>query len=294
MNLKHVLKRKYLILFCLVAPLIDINAEGSAKDNNMIVQQKETMTVTGTVKDATGEPIIGVSVLIKGTSTGGITDLDGNFSIVTPKKRTILVFTYLGYKTQEIIVEKNTPIFIVMEEDSQQLDEVVVVGYGSQAKISVTGALGSVKNEEILKAPVANAGNALAGRTTGITTVQRSGEPGRDDAEIYVRGIATFADGNAKHKRHDHDHNIKQYRHHRTVTAHVIARKTNCLVQILRRKIFQRHNFSDRFHQVLGTFFLFFFCHWLLVINPRVIVLQQILVQLRKPIRRHDRHSEFD
>ena len=198
MNLKHVLKRKYLILFCLVAPLIDINAEGSAKDNNMIVQQKETMTVTGTVKDATGEPIIGVSVLIKGTSTGGITDLDGNFSIVTPKKRTILVFTYLGYKTQEIIVEKNTPIFIVMEEDSQQLDEVVVVGYGSQAKISVTGALGSVKNEEILPAPVANAGNALAGRTTGITTVQRSGEPGRDDAEIYVRGIATFADGNAK------------------------------------------------------------------------------------------------
>lgn len=148
MNLKHVLKRKYLILFCLVAPLIDINAEGSAKDNNMIVQQKETMTVTGTVKDATGEPIIGVSVLIKGTSTGGITDLDGNFSIVTPKKRTILVFTYLGYKTQEIIVEKNTPIFIVMEEDSQQLDEVVVVGYGSQAKISVTGALDRLKTKK--------------------------------------------------------------------------------------------------------------------------------------------------
>lgn len=186
------------MLFFLCTPLTNLYAaEGTVAGNN-VIQQKETITVTGNVKDATGEPMIGVSVLVKGTATGSITDVDGNFSITVPKKNATLVFAYLGYKPKEMLIDKNTKLSVVLEEDSKQLDEVVVVGYGSQTKISVTGALGSVKNEEILKAPVANAGNALAGRTTGITTVQRSGEPGRDDADIYVRGIATFTDGNAK------------------------------------------------------------------------------------------------
>lgn len=186
------------MLFFLCTPLTNLYAaEGKVTGNN-VIQQKETITVTGNVKDATGEPMIGVSVLVKGTSTGCITDLDGNFSITVPKKNATLVFAYLGCKPKEILIDKNPKLSVVLEDDSKQLDEVVVVGYGSQTKISVTGAVGSVKNEEILKAPVANAGNALAGRTTGITTVQRSGEPGRDDADIYVRGIATFTDGNAK------------------------------------------------------------------------------------------------
>lgn len=186
------------MLLLLCTPLANLYSTGGSVTGNNEIRQKETITVTGNVKDATGEPMIGVSVLVKGTSTGIITDIDGNFSITLSKHNAILVFTYLGYKSKEIVVNQSRSLKIVLEEDSKQLDEVVVVGYGSQTKISVTGALGSVKNEEILKAPVANAGNALAGRTTGITTVQRSGEPGRDDAEIYVRGIATFAEGNAK------------------------------------------------------------------------------------------------
>lgn len=166
--------------------------------NNSFIESYESVDIKGIVKDKNGEPIIGVAIMIKGTSTGSVTDLDGNFSLNGVKQGDVLQFSYLGYRTKEVKVGKSKSIVVVMEEDSEQLDEVVVIGYGTQTKVTVTGALGSVKSEDIIKAPVANAANALAGQASGITSVQRSGEPGKDDAEIFVRGIATFADGGAK------------------------------------------------------------------------------------------------
>lgn len=170
--------------------LLDSNFEGFQVSNKF--------KISGIVKDSKGESIIGAAVLVKGTSNGTLTDLDGRFTIEYTSLGQVLQVSYLGYQTKELVLDGDKELNIVLEEDSEQLEEVVVIGYGTQTKMTVTGALGSVKNDEILKSPVANAGNALAGKTAGLMSVQRSGEPGRDDADIFVRGVATFADGGAK------------------------------------------------------------------------------------------------
>ena len=120
-------------------------------DNWGVQTVMQAVTVKGTVVDASGEPVIGASVLMKGTTTGTITDIDGNFSLANVKPG-ILVVSYIGYKTQEIQVKGGTPVKVVLEEDSEVLDEVVVVGYGTQKKSSLTGAV-TVVDEKIFKDP---------------------------------------------------------------------------------------------------------------------------------------------
>ncbi|MBD2723113.1 TonB-dependent receptor [Hymenobacter sp. BT189] len=151
--------------------------------------------ITGRVTTAKGEPLIGVTVQVKGTNRGESTDVNGNFSINVPEADAVLVLSYIGFVKQEVPVNGRTTLAITLAEDQQALEEVVVVGYGTQDKLSVTGAISSVKSQDILKAPVSSVANALAGRTPGVVTTQRGGEPGRDVADIYVRGIATFAPG---------------------------------------------------------------------------------------------------
>lgn len=131
-------------------------------------QQK---TLKGTVVDANGEPLIGVNVAVKGTTIGIITDIDGNYTLEVPSKA-IVVFSYIGYQTQEIAVGNQSTINVTLREDTQKLDEVVVVGYGTQKKVTVTGSVASISGEELKASPTTNLTNGMVGRMPGVIGFQ--------------------------------------------------------------------------------------------------------------------------
>ena len=153
---------------------------------------QSTREVKGVVKDPTGETVIGASVLEKGTTNGTITDFDGNF-VLTVSENAVLQISYIGYQTQEISVKGKKNLVVTLKEDTEVLEEVVVVGYGAQKKESVVGAISQVSSKELLKSPSGNVSQALAGKISGVITSQTSGAPGADDAQIYIRGRASFA-----------------------------------------------------------------------------------------------------
>uniref|UniRef100_S0DE02 Putative TonB-dependent receptor family protein n=1 Tax=termite gut metagenome TaxID=433724 RepID=S0DE02_9ZZZZ len=152
----------------------------------------QSMRVTGVVKDASGAAVSGATVIEKGTTNGTATDADGNFA-VTVKSDAVLQVSCLGYAPLEIGVNGRSVIDIVMDEDSQVMEDVVVVGYGAQRKESVVGAISQISSKELLESPAANVSQAIAGKIPGVITSQISGAPGSDDAQIYIRGRATFA-----------------------------------------------------------------------------------------------------
>lgn len=148
----------------------------------------QNLTVTGTVTDNLG-PVIGASIQVEGTSNGCITDIDGNYSLPNVPANSTLVFSYIGYQTQKVAVNGNTKIDVQLAEDSQLLQEVVVVGYGVQRKSDLTGAVASVKTADALKGtPTGNVSDALQGRMAGVSVLSGSGNPS-DDNTIRVRGI---------------------------------------------------------------------------------------------------------
>ena len=154
------------------------------------IAHAQTTKVQGVVEDESGETLIGVSVMVKDTQTGTMTDLDGSFSLSSVASNATLVFSYVGYTTQEV---KVSPVMrIRMLPDTRNLDEVVVVAYGTQKKVTITGAVSNVGGDDIIKAPVASLGNALAGRLPGVQSVQYSGLPGDDEPVIRVRGIGSL------------------------------------------------------------------------------------------------------
>lgn len=156
-----------------------------------VVQQQST--IKGTVVDSQGEPIIGASVLAEGTSNGTITDIDGVFRInVRPGAK--LKVSFIGYTDKKVVAKNDMKVILV--EDVTALEEVEIVAYGTQKKVTMTGAIASVKGEELTRVSVGSVSNVLGGQMTGLTTVQYSGEPGADAADIYVRGVATW--NNAK------------------------------------------------------------------------------------------------
>ncbi|MCC8094002.1 MAG: carboxypeptidase-like regulatory domain-containing protein [Tannerellaceae bacterium] len=143
----------------------------------------QTETVSGVVTDAvTGDPLIGVSILQKGTTNGVITDMDGHFTIQVPLN-TILSFSYIGYRSQDVTATSGL-LTIRLLEDNLDLEEVVVVGYGVQKKINLTGAVTFVKSEDLLKANSANSTNALIGQMPGLIAKQPTGEPGNDNSNL--------------------------------------------------------------------------------------------------------------
>ncbi len=152
------------------------------------------VAVTGKVSDENGEALPGVSILEKGTSNGTITDASGVFQLDVIDDNAILIFSFVGYLPQEIPVNGKAELIVQMSPDIQALEDIVVVGYGEQRKISFTGAQSSIPARE-LDHPVANISTMLAGRLAGITGVQRSGEPGYDGADIWIRGISTMSGG---------------------------------------------------------------------------------------------------
>lgn len=160
--------------------------------------QQQKGGLKGTVVDEKGEPVIGATVKIKGSGTGAITDLDGNFTISDVAKGATLEVTYIGYETQSVTVASTSqPLKIRLKESNTMLNDVEVVAYGTQKKVTVTGAISSIKGEELTKTPTSSVANVLAGQVSGLSSIQYSGEPGSDDATLYIRGKATFANDGA-------------------------------------------------------------------------------------------------
>lgn len=148
--------------------------------------------ITGKVTDEKGAPLVGVSVLLKGSKKGVATDLNGAFSISVPDNGAVLVISYVGYITKEVAIGSQNDIAITLVVGSEQLTDVVVVGYGTQRKVTVTGAVSAVKGENLVKSPAVDLSNSLSGRLPGLVVIQQSGEPGYDGATINIRGTNTL------------------------------------------------------------------------------------------------------
>ena len=195
-NLKFI-KGKALPFAALVSAMLFVPSAGMPSAHAAVQNVQQSESITGTVVDNTGEAVIGASVIVVGaqTTTGTVTDFDGNFTLKV-KPGAQLKITFVGYK--EKIVKAANGMRVTLEEESTMLQGVEVVAYGVQKKVTVTGAISSVKSEELTRTPVSSVNNVLAGQLSGVTTVQTSGEPGSDAASIFVRGKATFtADENA-------------------------------------------------------------------------------------------------
>jgi len=160
----------------------------------MISQQR---AISGKVSDSNGQPLPGVTVYLKGSSTGSITDIDGHYSISgIPVQGSILVFSFIGMKTQEIDPSGKTEINVVMEEDAIGLEEVVAIGYGVQKKVNLTGSVQSQTFDEAVNTPVTNSAQLMYGRFSGIQLTQNSGLAGSDASSVIIRGVGTFGDTN--------------------------------------------------------------------------------------------------
>ena len=158
--------------------------------NAMVVQQGKK--VTGVVVDATGEPVIGANVVVKGTTNGTITDFDGNYTIEGVSASDVLVFSYIGYLSQEITVGNQAAINVTLSEDSQALEEVVVVGYGVMRKSDVTGSIGVAKGDELTKNQNFSALDNLRGKVSGVNIFSNSSQPGAYSNRVVIRGMATI------------------------------------------------------------------------------------------------------
>lgn len=168
------------------------NKKAEVKD---IVQQKSKI-VTGTVLDVTGMPVIGANVTVKGTTQGTITDMDGKFSLEVAEGD-ILQVTYIGFANQEVKVGTQTNLSVTLKEDAEALDELVVVGYGTQKKVNLTGAVTAITGEKITKRPVTNTTTMLQGQVPGLRIVQGTGQPGAESVSVKIRGVGTFSGAGA-------------------------------------------------------------------------------------------------
>lgn len=159
-----------------------------------LTAQNGSVQVTGRVTDTNGDFMIGVTVMEKGTGNGTITDVNGTYNISVASNSSVLVVSYVGYETVERKVT-GTILDFILKEDVELLDEVQVVGFGTQRRVSIVGAQSTIKMEHV-KAPVANMSNILAGRVSGLVAVQRTGLPGQDDSDIWIRGISSMTNTN--------------------------------------------------------------------------------------------------
>jgi len=148
--------------------------------------------ISGTVNDSKGMPLPGVTVAVKGTANGTITDVDGKFNLSNYPSDAILLFSFVGMGTQEIVVSGRTTILVTMSNENINLDEIVTVGYGTQKKKFVVGSVSQIDSKELMSNPMPNVSNLLTGKLPGLTSIQRSGMPGDDQTSISIRGISTF------------------------------------------------------------------------------------------------------
>ena len=166
------------------------------KHHNSAVQGnlQDQKVISGIITDSSGESIIGANVFVKGTTQGTITDIDGRFSLDVPTDNAILVVSYIGYLEQQIPVKGRKDWNIILKDDLQKLDEVVVVGYGVQRKVTTTGAVSKIEGDALNRMTVVDTKKALHGLSAGVTVIDRGGAPGGDDTDIYLRGVGTTGD----------------------------------------------------------------------------------------------------
>lgn len=186
--MRHRIKSPQLKLWLVFCILTLVNLNG--------IKGQSNATVSGTVVDDAGNTLPGVSVIVKGTSKGTITNLDGVFTLSNCEKQDKLVFSYVGYIQAELQVVFSAPMKIVLKEDVKNLSEVIVVGYGVQNKATVTGSISSLNNKEIVKVPTSNLSTAITGKLPGVVTIQQTGRPGEDAASVFIRGQSTWVNTN--------------------------------------------------------------------------------------------------
>lgn len=173
-----------------IQPKVNFTPKVSTPENSMVSPPVE---IKGRVVNKEGEPLEGVSVYVSGTQIGVTTNSDGRFALnLADQEQAVLIFSNIGFQRKTVTVGNQTQINIILEEDITGLEEVVVVGYGTQKKLTVTGAIVSVGSKDLIKSPNASVANTLAGRVTGLTSVQYSGRPGGDDPVTYIRGIGSL------------------------------------------------------------------------------------------------------
>lgn len=181
---KQMLSRSFLPAFLILAVITSVLAPDADAQNQI--------RINGTVLDEEGTPFAGASIMVQGTNDGTMTDFDGKFSISVTSDD-VLEISFIGYETERVPVDGQTSIRVVLKQETQNLDEVVVVAFGTQKKETVTGAIGQVGGDDIIKSPVTNVSNALVGRIAGLSSVQKSGEAGFSESTIRIRGVGTFA-----------------------------------------------------------------------------------------------------
>ena len=181
--MKNAIKRKTWLLLVFLTCLVTSAVQAGKKE---VLQGR---ILTGVVLDEQGLPAIGANVLVKGTTVGVATDVDGKYRIEVPQGNRTIVFSYVGYRTQEIIYKGQASLNVSLEPDSEVLDDVVVVGYGVQKKVNLTGAVGSVEGEKLASKAVGNVTSALAGLVPGLKVMNRGGQPGADGAALNIRGF---------------------------------------------------------------------------------------------------------
>ena len=157
-----------------------------------VMGQNELLWTSGSVVDKQNEPLPGVTVNIKGGSQGVITDVDGKYRIKVPNRKAVLVFSFIGFQTQEVSINGRSTVDVILQETITQLNDVVIVGYGQQKKESVVAALSTISATGLKQTPASNLGVALAGRLPGLTVLQRSGVPGGENLDFYIRGRSTI------------------------------------------------------------------------------------------------------
>jgi TonB-linked SusC/RagA family outer membrane protein len=156
---------------------------------------EQQRSVTGVVKDETDAPVPGVTIVVKGTTHGALSDLDGKYTLALTAGDKVLVFSFVGMKSQEVTIGDQRTINVTMVSESIGIEEVVAIGYGVQKKVTASGSIVSTKGEELMKSPTSNLSNNLVGRLPGLTAVTRSGEPGNDGSTLRIRGTNTLGSG---------------------------------------------------------------------------------------------------
>ena len=194
MNLKKVLIVCFLCYGAGALALPPAYAEAPATVN-VLDQARGSIQISGTVMDKEKFPLPGVNIVVEGqnAATGVVTDIDGHFYMKVPSEESAIIISYVGFKSQRIVVGNNINFNVVLEEDVETLDEVVVTGYGSQKRMSVIGSVETLEPARLQTGSTRSLSNNLAGQLAGVIAVQRSGEPGYDSSNFWIRGIASFS-----------------------------------------------------------------------------------------------------
>lgn len=193
----HAPRKIFLVLFFSNSLFLLNGVFAHTTTNRDVSSIIDKITLTGKLVDEKGMPLSGCSILEKGTTNTVQSKADGSFSIKLASPNSVLVISYVGYETREVIAGKANGISITLSVSSSSLDQVVIVGYATQKKATVTGSISTVKGTELLKSPVPNLTAAVVGRVPGLLSVQRSGQPGNDETTLRIRGIGTLDNANA-------------------------------------------------------------------------------------------------